>query len=360
MKALPVFLALLVLFSAGLPASAAGAAHQNGIYSSALSGAPDTPQGPGAESADGSFTIDLSIAGDCLLASLMGRAPAGSFNAYAAAKPPAYFLEKVYDIFSADDFTIVNLENVLTDRPLKEIEKSTDPAYWYKGPASNVNILSAGSVEAVSLANNHSGDYGPQGRKDTIAALHGACIPYGWNDTTFFLEKNGFRIAVICHGLWNEGQASQITARLKKAEEISDYQIVFFHGGTERIHAPEEWKVRACRKLVDAGADLVVGSHTHCLQPLEVYKGVDIVYSLGNFCYGANRNPENRTVIYKKVLTVNEGNVEAQSSDFIPCYVFTGAANNWQPAPLTDETAKQRVLDFMHWKAPLPYFPKTA
>ena len=294
-----------------------------------------------------------------MLASYKGQSAPGSFNAYAAVKPPAYFFEKVYDIFSADDFTIVNLENVLTDRPLEEIEKNTDPAYWYKGPASNVRILTAGSVEAVSLANNHAGDYGPEGRNDTIAAVKSAGLPYGTYTDTFYLEKNGFKIAVICHGLWNEEQAAQIVARLKAAEEQSDYQIVIFHGGTERIHQPEDWKVRACRRVVDAGADLVLGGHPHVLQPAEVYHGVNIVYSLGNFCYGGSRNPENRTIIYKMILTVDGGKVVQQESSIIPCYVFTGSSNNWQPAPLTDEAAKQRVLDFMDGKAPLPYFTKT-
>ena len=336
MRRFSIILALAVLLAAGAPTSALE---------------PEETEAP----EETAFTIDLSIVGDCMLATYMGQYYKGSFSWYAANKEPSYFLEKVSGVFQADDFTIANLENVLTDRKLKEIEKQGERVFWFKGPASNANILTSGGVEAVSLANNHTGDYGAAGRKDTIAAVEAAGLDYGSNDRTFFLEKNGFKIAVICHGLWNEGQASQIIARLRKASEMSDYQIVFYHGGKEGIHLPEEWKMRASRKLVDAGADLVIGNHPHVLQPREVYHGADIVYSLGNFCYGGSRSPENRTIIYKMLLTVDNGAVVKQESSMIPCYVFTGGANNWQPAPLTDDAAKQKVLDFMAWKRSLPY-----
>ena len=302
-----------------------------------------------------SFTIDMSFAGDCLLATEKSQSYRGSFAWYASREEPAYFLEKVWDIFSADDFTVVNLENVLTDRPLEAKEKSTTPAYWFKAPARNAEILTAGSVEAVSLANNHTGDYGAKGKADTIAAIQEAGLPYGTNEETIYLEKNGFTVAVICNGLWNEGQASQIVRRIKEASERSDYQIVFYHGGTEGTHAPEDWRIRASRRLVDAGADLVLGNHPHVLQPMEEYKGVPIVYSLGNFCYGGHRRPENRTIIYKLVLTVCDGQVTAESTEIIPCYVYTGDVNNWQPAPITDEEERQKVLDFMAGEAALPY-----
>lgn len=304
---------------------------------------------------NGAFTINLSIAGDCLLATYKGQRYQGSFSDYAATRESGYFLEKVQDIFASDDFTIVNLENVLTDRSLKEAEKSSTPAYWFKAPTANTKILAGSGVEAVSLANNHTGDYGAAGKKDTAAAVEAAGLAYGTNDKTIYLEKNGFVIAVICHGLWSEGQASQVVGRIKEASENSDYQIVFYHGGKEGVHTPEAWKVRASRRLVDAGADLVIGNHPHVLQPMEVYKGVNIVYSLGNFCFGGNRKPENRTVIYQVSLTVEDGVLSEEHASLIPCYVFTGKTNNWQPAPITDETIKQKVLDFMAGKRNLPY-----
>lgn len=316
------------------------------------------PDGPAVQpgEAAGDFDIVLSFTGDMMLASLYGQRAAGNFLGYAAEQAPEYFLQHVRSIFEADDFTVVNLETVLTDRALTPKEKDTDPAYWFRGPTANTAILTSSGVEAVSLANNHTGDYGTAGFNDTVKAVTDAGLEYGSNDRTFYLEKNGYRIAVICHGLWLEGQAGDIVRRIKAAEADSDFQIVFYHGGTEGVHTPEAWRIRASRRLVDAGADLVLGNHPHVLQPREVYKGVDIVYSLGNFCYGGSRQPKNRTIIYQLTLRIGEGKLAGTASEIIPCYVHTGASvNNYCPAPITDEAERQRVLDFMDWKLGQPY-----
>lgn len=305
---------------------------------------------------DGAFTIVLSFTGDMLLASGHGQRAAGNFLDYAAKQEPSYFLQNVKPIFDADDFTIVNLENVLTDRTLPPREKTTDPAFWFRSGTRNTAVLTSSGVEAVSLANNHTGDYGAGGYKDTVKAVTDAGLQYGDNTHPLYLEKNGFRIAVICNGLWNEGQAVSIVKRLQAAEAESDFQIVFYHGGKEGVHTPEAWKVRASRRLVDGGADLVLGNHPHVLQLREVYKDAEIVYSLGNFCYGGSRQPKNRTVIYRLTLQIEDGTLTETRSEIIPCYVHTGGtANNYCPAPIADEEQRQRVLDFMDGKAALPY-----
>ena len=302
------------------------------------------------------FDIDMTFVGDCMLSTYKGQYYEGSFSWYAANYPNTYFFEKVQDYFSNDDFTVVNLENVLTDNNLSEVWKDHSPAYWYKAPTSNANILTASSIEAVSLANNHFGDYGNQGRIDTMNAVSAVGLPYGTNDETIYLEKDGYTIAVICHGLWSEWQASQIITRIEEASQKSDYQIVFYHGGTERIHSPEQWKIRASRSLVDAGADLVIGNHPHVLQPMEMYNGVRVIYSLGNFCFGGSKSPENRTIIYQLHLTIDNktGEIDSWTDEIIPCYVYTGNTNNWQPAPITDEVVKQKVIDFMNWEVDSP------
>lgn len=300
--------------------------------------------------------IVISFAGDVMLASYKNETTAGNFSAYAKKSDPSYFLQNVAPIFLSDDLTVVNLENVLTDRALAEKEKDHDPAYWYRGPSSNAEILTSSGVEAVSLANNHTGDYGPEGTKDTIAAVEAAELLYGSNSRTFYFEKEGYRIAVICHGLWNEGQANEIVRRIQKAEEESDFQIVFYHGGKEKAHAPEDWRQRASRRLVDAGADLVIGNHPHVLQPRETYQGTDIVYSMGNFCYGGSKYPENRTIIYQLKLHIDgDGQLESKTGEIIPCYVYTGSTgNNYCPAVITDEDEVRQVLEFMDGKTASP------
>ena len=87
----------------------------------------------------------------------------------------------------------------------------------------------------------------------------------------FYFTKNDYKIAIVCSGLWYEGQSADIIRRVKEASEVSDFQIVFFHGGTEKVHAPDNYKVRAARKIVDAGADLVTCQHSHCIGCEEKY-----------------------------------------------------------------------------------------
>lgn len=305
---------------------------------------------------DNTFNIKLSFAGDTMLASYKDQTTPGSFNEYVNKKEPSYFLDKVRNIFLEDDFTIVNLENVLTDQNLPEIEKNSDPAYWYKSKTSNINILSSSSIEGISISNNHTNDYGKIGKEDTINAILNANIKYGDYNNIMYFEKNNYKIAVICKGLWIESQTNEIIKLIKEAKEKSDYQIIFFHGGQERIHQPEEWKINAVRKLIDNGANLVIGSHPHVLQPREIYNGKEIVYSLGNFCYGGNRNPENRTIIYQMNLTINKetNSLINEKSNIIPCYVYTNKTNNYQPAPIQEENIKNKVIDFMNWKEDSP------
>ena len=303
------------------------------------------------------FSLTLSFAGDCVLATNNDQVTAGSFNKYAEENPPEYFLSKVKDIFDNDDFTLVNLENVLSDNKLTPISKEGDRAFWFKSKASNIKVLTLGGVEGVSLTNNHINDYGQQGYNDTIKTALEAGLQYGTNDNIIYYEKEGFKVAIICSGLWGEYGTTSIINKLKEAEEETDYQIVFFHGGTEYLHQPEEWKQRSARKLIDNGADLVIGGHPHVLQPMEEYNGKTIIYSLGNFCYGGHRQPKNRTIIYQKTLTIDKNTKELKTQDdnIIPCYVYTEKTNNYQPTPIIDEEEKQKVIDFMNQKIELPY-----
>ena len=302
-------------------------------------------------------TIKFTFAGDCMLASYKGQVGAGNFADTALKGNWEYFLDGVDEYFEDDDFTVVNLENVLTDdNSLKPVAKDHNPAYWFKGPTANTQILTSQSVEIANLANNHFGDYGTKGRSDTIKACEDAGLLWGNNDKTVYVEKNGIKVALIFHGLWYEGQEQTIINRINEASKQSDLQIVYFHGGKEGTHTPEKWKMRAVHRIVDAGADLVIGNHPHVLQPYEIYNGVGIVYSMGNFCYGGSKKPENRTIIYKFNVTFDNetGNLISKSAKIIPCYVYTGTSNNWQPKVIEDAAVKQKVLDFMAWATNTP------
>ncbi|MBO7376083.1 MAG: CapA family protein, partial [Clostridia bacterium] len=296
----------------------------------------------------GSFRIKINIAGDTQLADNYNntRAP---FAKRWAESTPDWFLGGVKEIFEGDDLTILNLECVISDLDNLTRRSKEGTAYWYRGYPEYLDILKAGSVEAVSIANNHTYDYLEAGYQDTQKHLREAGIMYSSDQSTLYFEKNGYTIALICEGMWSYGQRVYILDRLKKAEPLSDFQIVYWHGGVEYSHAPEQWQVNASHDLVDAGADLVIGTHAHVLQPMEVYNGVTIVYSLGNFCYGGMVTCENRTIIYHLELLIGADGILADIYDeIIPCYVYTANTNNFRPAPITDEDEKSRVFEFMN------------
>lgn len=298
--------------------------------------------------------IKFTFVGDCMIASDFGEAKPGNFQAKANEGDPTWFLGGVMPMFEDDDFTVVNVENVLTDRPLKKTAKNYSPAYWYKAPTKNMEILTSSSVEICNLSNNHTGDYGAEGAADTIQAVLDYGLDYGNNDRTVYVEKAGFCVAIICNGLWYEGQEDIIIKRLRAAEEHSDLQVVYYHGGTERVHKPEDWRVRASHRLIDAGADLVIGNHPHVLQPIETYKGKPILYSLGNFCFGGSYHPENATMIYRYNITLINGEFAVANGYVTPCYVYTGSQNNWRPEIMPEGKDRQNVLDFLAGKRSSP------
>lgn len=307
-----------------------------------------------------SFDITLSFVGDCLCATDHYTNYANCFNDVADREDPSYFLEKVNSYFLSDDFTVADCENVFSDSEnLKVRDKGqyADPnieAYWFKSAAKNANILSAGGIDCVSISNNHINDYGTTGAEDTKAALDAAGVLWGTEGKIVYYEKNDYKIAVIFVSMYGSGVVPDIIKYIKEAHKESDYQIVYFHGGTEAVHKPEEWKKQACHDMADAGADLILGDHPHVLQPMETYNDVTIIYSLGNFIFGGNRHPENRTIIYQHTLTITEGILEFQSGNIIPCYVYTGDTNNWQPDIIEDKKQKEKVLDFMNGKSDSP------
>ena len=307
-----------------------------------------------------SFDIQMHFVGDMLCATDERTHYENCFEDVANSVDPSYFLSEVSFLFKKDDLTIADAENVYSDSKnltIAEKGQTANPgieAYWFKTKTKNARILSEGGIEYVSIDNNHIEDYGEQGVKDTKKALDKVGVDWGEQDKIVYYEKNGYTIGVIGITMYNENSVPAIKKHIKKASKDSDYQIVYFHGGTEAIHKPEEWKIASCHKLIDAGADLVIGDHPHVLQPMEKYKGKTIIYSMGNFVFGGNRHPENRTMIYEHTLKIDDGKVTKEKSKIIPCYVYTGSTNNWKPKIITDKNERKKVIRFMKGKTDSP------
>ncbi len=293
--------------------------------------------------------IVMNFMGDCTLGNYKGEFTEYRFNATAESVSPDYFFEGVMSILDDGTFNITNCESVFTDNPLEEIYKDYDPAFWFKTPAKNAGIFSAGKIHAVGLSNNHIYDYGEEGKLDTIAALEENNILWGDNNTPLVLEKDDIEIALFFVETWDDVVMSgELYNQIDSYSNVTDLQIVFFHSGTEKVHQPDAHKVEYARAFVDAGADLVVGSHPHVLQPMEEYNGVNIVYSLGNFVYGGNTHPENRTIVYTHKFEFKNNKLSDSEYEIHPCYIYTGEMNAFQPTLIDDEYDRQVVLDFMN------------
>ncbi len=266
------------------------------------------------------------------------------FDSYAENNDAGYFFEKVSSVFKNDDFTFLNLEGPLTS------SDSIEPKEFnFKGDPLYVRILKEGSIEGVTLANNHILDYGTEGLEETVNVLKNNDILYTHYEDHFVIEIKDIRIAYLGYMGWS-GESRSLK-HLKKVvlelrEEGVDYITANFHWGTEHQYYPDENQKRMAYFAIDNGVDLVIGHHPHVLQGKEIYKGKTIIYSLGNFCFGGAPHPyDYDTIIYQKKLTIKDGRITEENDVIIPARVSgTPDKNNYQPIIAEGEEAK-RIQD---------------
>ena len=291
-------------------------------------------------------SLTLSVVGDCTLGTDETFDYDTSLNAYYENYGADYFLQNVKDIFSTDDLTIANFEGTLTDSDERE-----DKTFAFKAPASYASILTGGSVEAVNTANNHSHDYGEQSFDDTLAALDDAGIVHFGYDETAVMDVKGIKVGLVgiyelYDHLEREQQLKDNIAKVKA--DGAQLIVVIFHWGNETETVPDSNQTTLGRIAIDEGADLVCGHHPHVLQGIETYKGRNIVYSLGNFCFGGNSSPSDMdTMIYQQTFTIDADGVKKDNvTNIIPCSISSVAYdgyNNYQPTPAEGDEAT-RIL----------------
>ena len=291
-------------------------------------------------------SLTLSVVGDCTLGTDETFDYDTSLNAYYENYGADYFLQNVKDIFSTDDLTIANFEGTLTDSDERE-----DKTFAFKAPASYASILTGGSVEAVNTANNHSHDYGNQSFDDTLAALDDAGIVHFGYDETAVMDVKGIKVGLVgiyelYDHLEREQQLKDNIAKVKA--DGAQLIVAIFHWGNETETVPDSNQTTLGRIAIDEGADLVCGHHPHVLQGIETYKGRNIVYSLGNFCFGGNSSPSDMdTMIYQQTFTIDADGVKKDNvTNIIPCSISSAAYdgyNNYQPTPAEGDEAT-RIL----------------
>ena len=293
--------------------------------------------------------ILLSLAGDCTIAAdEKTHSMPESYIGVMAANGNDYTYPLAYAIpyFSQDDYTLVNLECVLTDRVKL---RNTDLYLNFRGPASYVNILTQSSVEGVSMSNNHALDYGPEGLEDCQNNLTAAGVQWAYNNKYFTFERKGVKFAVFSfrryymevYYKWLEEAIPRV-----KQEENVDFVIVCLHHGEEyEVKHNAHDQTRFAHHAIDHGADLVVGTHPHVLQGIEVYKHRLIMYSLGNFTFGGNNRPYVEsipTAVMQVNLTFDQNTLQSTQLTIHPFHATgTQPYSNYQPTPVTGEAAQE-------------------
>ena len=258
----------------------------------------DVPEEAGGESGE---PCTLLFAGDVYLSEHV-------LGAYSRAGNITGVLDQgiLKETLEADIF-MVNQEFPFTDRGTKAADKQ----FTFRLPPEKVSILTEMGVDLVTLANNHILDFGPEGITDSIKALDGAGIRHvgaGENrdqaERLEILEVHGKRIGFLGTsrvymsadwaagpdhpGVFSTYDPARVLEAIKTARGQCDYLVVYVHWGVERETEPKDYQRAMGRQYIDAGADLVIGSHPHVLQPVEYYNGKPIVYSLGNFVFGSS------------------------------------------------------------------------
>ncbi len=213
-------------------------------------------------------------------------------------------LKNVMPVVRAVDFCIPNLETPLADKEKHTPIKKSGPNLI--SPKENAVFLSEMGAHAVTLANNHTGDYGESAVKETLDLLDSMDIFYAGAGkdlddayTPMYFEKDGVKVGVIsiCENEFGTAtehgygaacyQARYALRAIREAKENADFAVVVFHGGNEYNPLPSPDTVERYRLLCDMGADAIVGGHTHCPQGYEIYEGKPIVYSMGNFYFAS-------------------------------------------------------------------------
>lgn len=303
--------------------------------------AEETVSMPSLDAESARTLITITAVGDCTLGGDYNTSAHERFEGYADKYGYDYFLENVRYIFEADDLTIVNLEGPLTTSN----DKRSGRTFNFKGDPEYVQILSGSSVELAGLANNHALDFGISGLEETAAVLDAAGVGYCGYKSVWHGDVSGVDVTCLSVTEWDYTTA-ELAEMLSAERGDCDLLIVMIHWGEEREYSATDSQKKYGHALIDAGADLVLGSHSHVIGGVEEYNGKYIVYGLGNFCFGGNRNPSDKDcLIFQQTfeLTV-DGEIANAGISIIPCSSSSlSDSNDYRPTPLAGAEAARAL-----------------
>lgn len=296
----------------------------------------------------------ISIIGDCTLASAQYIDPSEHRSIeYHIQQDYSYPFAFTREYFAEDDLTVSNLECALTDARLQSSEQ-----FYFRAPAAYAEILTSGGVDFVTTANNHMGDFGEGREEFTYMTLDEHKIPYGKEgEAKILTTDSGLKVGIYCACNHLSPDPEQAEAAVRKLRaDGADYVICALHWGKELVYKPFDSQVELAHRCIDAGADLIYGSHSHCLQPVEEYKDGLILYSMGNWVFGGSTGPTDMdtAIIQVHVKGFSDGSIRNGGYTVVPCCVSSRPVkenysgdnyNDYRPTPYTEGSdAYNRVL----------------
>lgn len=301
--------------------------------------------------ADGSVVVTITAVGDVTI----GRNVQSSSTIFQKELDRQegdinFIFRNVRDIFESDDLTIVNFEGVLADHytiPSRKKENS----FLFLAPPEYASALSDNGVELATIENNHIDDFGDQGRADTQRALSEAGVAWADEYNMAVCEMQGIRIAVLAYKTFDYYSTlfTKVPQQIAEAREKADLVICCFHWGAEKDYAPNANQQKLGRLAVDSGADLVIGHHSHRINPIEDYNGKLIVYSVGNFSFAGNSKPDDMsTFIFQTRFRILDGEIIGRSFRIIPCRISSKSnENDFAPTPYDTQLQIDNVINTM-------------
>jgi poly-gamma-glutamate synthesis protein (capsule biosynthesis protein) len=290
---------------------------------------PDWREAPGYNQVQ----VTMTFGGDCTFGRGADFAYRGSFDEMYDRMGADYFFSGIKEFFN-DDLTMVNFEGTLTNATRAAVK-----TYVFKGRPEYAKILQAGSIDVVSVANNHSMDYLRQGYNDTLQNLAPYAAVSGYDRMPIVTVK-GVNIGFASNVGWvfDEAQKTFIRDAVQNLRAAGADLVVFnFHWGIEytfRSYATQRAIAHYC---IDQGADLVIGHHPHVAQETETYKGKQIAYSLGNLVFGGNQNPsEKNCLLFREtyIFDLDTRTILSETHTAIP-YLLSSVSNrnDYHPVP---------------------------
>lgn len=301
-------------------------------------------------------TIKISAVGDIMLGRYVSTLIGDEYD-----KP----FREVMPILAEADIRFGNLECVLSDNGLKNI-KGKDKNFCLKGPADMTNVLNSANFDIVSLANNHIYDYDKEGLIDTIENLKESGIEYVGAGEDLesarelkIIEIKGLKIGFLAYtdlAYVNFSDRTQIPAAsetksgvaprkeeyiledIRNAEGKCDLLFISLHWSDEYTHIPKKEQKEMAYKLIDAGADGILGHHAHNLQGVEIYNQKPIIYNMGNFIFDQNDDMNKDSAIFN--MTYTDGKFE--KLEIIPCRI-----NRKRETIIAKEEKYQKIVEHL-------------